>query len=135
MDDDQSAVTLDDPDLEQPASRVGTDDHGEAIVEVEHADWMIESVQHVLLPNAVLAGVRRDVHVTTHDTKLTCPRRHRKGVGANRRAVSEGETQQLNQLCDHAIRVPQRATDSGSQGFVTAISGPLTTPVTWANVV
>jgi hypothetical protein len=61
MDDDRPAGGVGNADLDQGAVAGGADEHGEAVVYVSHADWVAEGVAHVVIGDAVLAGVWRDV--------------------------------------------------------------------------
>ncbi len=72
MDNDQSRVALDDSYLQESPSSAGTYEHREAVIEVEDAKRVGESVQHVLVIDTVLPGTGRDVRPFTHRAKLSC---------------------------------------------------------------
>jgi len=72
VDNDQSGIALDDSDLQESPSSVGTHEHREAVTEVEDAKRVGESVQHVSVIDSVLAGGGRDVRALAHLAKLSC---------------------------------------------------------------
>jgi len=55
MDDELDALALSDSDLEEPAVRIGADQHHE-ITKIEHTDRVPVNVQHVLISDPVLSG-------------------------------------------------------------------------------
>ena len=80
MNDDRAVAAVDDADFEQVACLVGTDEHRQAFLEVVDQDRMVESVDHVVVADAVLAcadGDQRSIHVhklacSSPDRKLPC---------------------------------------------------------------
>jgi len=72
VDDDGSLYAVDDADLVDDRGVVGADDHREAFVELEDADWVLLCVADVLVTDAVLASAGRDDQLRAHPDKLAC---------------------------------------------------------------
>ena len=68
MNDDRSRLPLNHADLVKNSRGAGTYDHREAIIEIEHPDRVVVSVQYVRVAHPVLAGARRDDKIHAHAT-------------------------------------------------------------------
>ena len=69
---DRTASRLDDPDLVEHGGRVGSDEHEQAVVELEHADGVGVGVADVLVADSMLASAGRDDRLSAHVDKLAC---------------------------------------------------------------
>ncbi len=56
MQDERAVVTVEDTDFEQVPGGVGADEHRETIIEILDKDRIGERMEHVVVPDAVLAG-------------------------------------------------------------------------------
>lgn len=72
MDDDRAGRRLDHTYLIEDGSSVASDDHRQALVELEDTDGMGIGVADVFVADSMLAGTRRDDRVGTHSDKLAC---------------------------------------------------------------
>lgn len=78
MYDDHCGRCLDPADLMEHRGGVPSDQHRQAVSELEDADWVGVNVQDVLVADSMLAGAGRDDRLSTHGDKLACGRRLRK---------------------------------------------------------
>ena len=72
MNDDRGGCSLDHPDLVKDGGCAAADEHRQAVVELEDANWVGVGVQDVLVAHSMLAGTGRDYRLGTHGSKLAC---------------------------------------------------------------
>jgi hypothetical protein len=61
VDDDRASATVGYADLQESAVTCGSDEHGQAVVQVGDAERVAEGMAHVIVADAMLAGGRRNI--------------------------------------------------------------------------